>query len=204
MSVSIGGGSGWSDEWRCLPARPESTRQQRAAVRWRRSRPPFERGVVQVSEFTSRISVGVTTRSCACRANATLENLLHAHYAVPHANAAYLAHQIWRVADVAAPRTVTTLHGTDSRSSVPIRRMHASSRSEREGTRDGIGQPQKETIQTWVCSATSAHSDFLECTEYRRQPAPELKPHLPRAEKDPRMPVSKFSPVKRVGMGSRV
>ena len=41
-------------------------------------------------------------------------DILHAHYAVPHATAAYLAHQILSADNGATPpRTVTTLHGTD-------------------------------------------------------------------------------------------
>jgi len=41
-------------------------------------------------------------------------DILHAHYALPHATAAYLAHQITAsTMGDAAPRTVTTLHGTD-------------------------------------------------------------------------------------------
>jgi N-acetyl-alpha-D-glucosaminyl L-malate synthase BshA len=41
-------------------------------------------------------------------------DILHAHYAVPHATAAYLAHQILSADNGARPpRTVTTLHGTD-------------------------------------------------------------------------------------------
>ena len=41
-------------------------------------------------------------------------DIVHAHYAVPHATAAYLADQILASAPaVTAPRTVTTLHGTD-------------------------------------------------------------------------------------------
>src|SRR5690242_11822217 len=40
--------------------------------------------------------------------------ILHAHYAVPHATAAYLAHQILSsTCEMPGPRTVTTLHGTD-------------------------------------------------------------------------------------------
>ncbi len=38
-------------------------------------------------------------------------DVLHAHYAVPHAVSAYLARRI--LEGEAAPRTVTTLHGTD-------------------------------------------------------------------------------------------
>ena len=41
-------------------------------------------------------------------------DIVHAHYAVPHATAAYLADEILRRDSAAnAPRTVTTLHGTD-------------------------------------------------------------------------------------------
>src|ERR1051326_2710530 len=41
-------------------------------------------------------------------------DIVHAHYAVPHATAAYLADQILTsVPGAAAPCTVTTLHGTD-------------------------------------------------------------------------------------------
>jgi N-acetyl-alpha-D-glucosaminyl L-malate synthase BshA len=41
-------------------------------------------------------------------------DIVHAHYAVPHATAAYLADQILTsLPDIPAPRTVTTLHGTD-------------------------------------------------------------------------------------------
>ena len=40
-------------------------------------------------------------------------DIVHAHYAVPHATAAYLARQMLDVSPGRAPRTVTTLHGTD-------------------------------------------------------------------------------------------
>ena len=41
-------------------------------------------------------------------------DIVHAHYAVPHATAAYLADQILSAASgCTLPRTVTTLHGTD-------------------------------------------------------------------------------------------
>ena len=41
-------------------------------------------------------------------------DIVHAHYAVPHATAAYLADQMLASELAAtAPRTVTTLHGTD-------------------------------------------------------------------------------------------
>ena len=40
-------------------------------------------------------------------------DIIHAHYAVPHATAAYLAHRILLSDAARPPRTVTTLHGTD-------------------------------------------------------------------------------------------
>src|SRR6185437_5086299 len=41
-------------------------------------------------------------------------DILHAHYAIPHATAAYLAIQILKkTGGVRIPRAVTTLHGTD-------------------------------------------------------------------------------------------
>src|SRR5712692_1492267 len=53
-------------------------------------------------------------------------DLLHVHYAIPHATSAYLARQIL---EASAPRLVTTLHGTDitvvgiDRSFLPITRF---------------------------------------------------------------------------------
>ncbi len=51
--------------------------------------------------------------ACALADVARSERLdvFHAHYAVPHAVSAHLAREILR--DEMAPRTVTTLHGTD-------------------------------------------------------------------------------------------
>ncbi len=40
-------------------------------------------------------------------------DIVHAHYAIPHATAACLARQVLTVRHGAAPRVVTTLHGTD-------------------------------------------------------------------------------------------
>ena len=56
-------------------------------------------------------------------------DLLHAHYALPHATSAYLARQVLQAESGRAPRVVTTLHGTDitqvgsDRSFLPITRF---------------------------------------------------------------------------------
>ena len=39
-------------------------------------------------------------------------DLLHVHYAIPHASAAYMAKQILAESDIHLP-VITTLHGTD-------------------------------------------------------------------------------------------
>ena len=86
------------------------------------------------------------TAWCRWRARYQLD-IIHAHYAIPHAAAAYLARQILAGGAGGAthvPRTITTLHGTDVtilgvRSVVPRDRgvLH---RSVRRGDR-GLGEP---------------------------------------------------------------
>src|ERR671925_1473704 len=40
-------------------------------------------------------------------------DVIHAHYAIPHATAALLSRQVLQAGSHGAPRVVTTLHGTD-------------------------------------------------------------------------------------------
>ena len=55
-------------------------------------------------------------------------DVIHAHYAIPHATAAYLARQILESTGARPPKVVTTLHGTDitivgaDRSYLPVTR----------------------------------------------------------------------------------
>ena len=132
-------------------------------------------------------------------------DIVHAHYAVPHATAAYLADQILTSAPaIMPPRTITTLHGTDITlvGSDPsyarvvgfsIERSHgvtAVSRSLKADTIAALGIQQEIRVIP----------NFLDCAEYRRQPDPELRGTLcPRAECDALVVhVSNFRPVKRV------
>jgi N-acetyl-alpha-D-glucosaminyl L-malate synthase BshA len=132
-------------------------------------------------------------------------DIVHAHYAVPHATAAYLADQILTSAPaIMPPRTITTLHGTDITlvGSDPsyarvvgfsIERSHgvtAVSRSLKADTIAALGIQQEIRVIP----------NFLDCAEYRRQPDPELRRRLcPRAECDALVVhVSNFRPVKRV------
>ena len=61
------------------------------------------------------VSAGAHQHDRARRATSEQLDIVHAHYAVPHATAAYLADQILTSAPGVAARraTVTTLHGTD-------------------------------------------------------------------------------------------
>ena len=130
-------------------------------------------------------------------------DILHAHYAVPHATAAYLAHQVAAsTMGNAAPRTVTTLHGTDitlvgndpSFAAVvafSIEQSHgvtAVSRSLRDDTVRELGI--KRDIRV-------IHN-FLDCTVYRRTPDPQPRAWLLKGADAVVMHVSNFRPVKRV------
>jgi N-acetyl-alpha-D-glucosaminyl L-malate synthase BshA len=131
-------------------------------------------------------------------------DLLHAHYAVPHATAAYLAHQILASSGVDAPRTVTTLHGTDitlvgsdpSYAGVvafSIERSHgvtAVSKSLREDTIRSLG----------IGRDIRVIPNFLDCDEFRRQPDSPIRAGWCSNGWDALVVhISNFRPVKQVG-----
>jgi N-acetyl-alpha-D-glucosaminyl L-malate synthase BshA len=132
-------------------------------------------------------------------------DVVHAHYAVPHATAAFLGEQIL-TSQVGANRlrTVTTLHGTDItlvgadpsyRSVVgfSIEQSHgltAVSESLRQNTIDTLGVRREITVIP----------NFLDCGHYRRRRDPALRARI-RAETGPViMHMSNFRPVKRAGV----
>jgi N-acetyl-alpha-D-glucosaminyl L-malate synthase BshA len=138
-------------------------------------------------------------------------DIVHAHYAVPHATAAYLADQLLASSPaVVAPRTVTTLHGTDITlvGSDPsyarvvafsIERSHgvtAVSRSLRADTIAALG----------IRHEIRVIPNFLDCAEYRRRPDPELRARLcpPDLYDALVVHVSNFRPVKRVDVALEV
>lgn len=131
-------------------------------------------------------------------------DIVHAHYAVPHATAAYLADQMLTSAGRASsPRTVTTLHGTDitligsdpSYSWVvgfSIERSHhvtAVSESLRRDTVASVG----------IRRPIEVIPNFLDCEEYRRRPDAALAARMrPRGTEALLVHMSNFRPVKRV------
>jgi N-acetyl-alpha-D-glucosaminyl L-malate synthase BshA len=132
-------------------------------------------------------------------------DVVHAHYAVPHATAAYLARQIMRAApDVPlVPKIITTLHGTDIT-------LVGRDPSYAETVAFSIAQSDavtavSESLKTDTCRALSVTREvevipnFLDCHLYRRGSHPALRARLcpPPFEKVV-MHASNFRPVKRV------
>jgi N-acetyl-alpha-D-glucosaminyl L-malate synthase BshA len=130
-------------------------------------------------------------------------DLLHAHYAVPHATAAYLAHKVLSTDRQPAPKTVTTLHGTDitligsdpSYASVVGFSIEAS---------DGVTAV-SESLKRDTAAALGVRRDirvipnFLDFKTWARRPDPELRARLcPPGCEAVVMHVSNFRPVKRV------
>jgi N-acetyl-alpha-D-glucosaminyl L-malate synthase BshA len=133
-------------------------------------------------------------------------DIVHAHYAVPHATAAYLADQMMRSARTASrPRMVTTLHGTDitligadaSYSWVvgfSIERSHAVTAVSESLRRDTVAL-------VGVQRDIDVIPNFLDCDEYRRRSDPGLRDRTcPVGTEALVVHISNFRPVKRVDL----
>jgi N-acetyl-alpha-D-glucosaminyl L-malate synthase BshA len=131
-------------------------------------------------------------------------DIVHAHYAVPHATAAYLADQMMTSAgSLSRPRMVTTLHGTDitligaddSYSWVvgfSIERSHAVT-----AVSESLRQDTVALIR--IQRPIEVIPNFLDCTEYRRRPDSALRQELcPHGGDALIVHMSNFRPVKRI------
>ena len=131
-------------------------------------------------------------------------DIVHAHYAIPHAAAAYLARQILSASDGRAPKVITTLHGTDIT-------LLGSDPSYREtvgfciNASDGVTAVseslKQQTLRELPVSAdVRVIYNFLECDVYSRQPDPGLRAAYCPPGQFERLVVhvSNFRPVKRV------
>jgi L-malate glycosyltransferase len=135
-------------------------------------------------------------------------DVIHAHYAVPHATAARLAQQVLEATGRHVPRVVTTLHGTDitligndpSFSEIVAFSIEQSdgvtavSTSLREATRAELG----------VRRDIAVIPNFLDCSLYRRQAVPELRRRLAPDGAKIVIHVSNFRPVKRIDAVLRI
>src|SRR4029078_725324 len=131
-------------------------------------------------------------------------DIIHAHYAVPHATAAYLARLMLDASPGRTPKTVTTLHGTDITliGSVPSYRRVVAFSIERSDAVTAVSRSLRDdTIeQVGVRGEIAVIPNFLDCTECRRLPDAELRAPLGTADRYDALVVhmSNFRPVKRV------
>jgi N-acetyl-alpha-D-glucosaminyl L-malate synthase BshA len=134
-------------------------------------------------------------------------DVVHAHYAVPHATAAYLADEILRTNDdIDPPRTVTTLHGTDITligSDPSFREVVAFSIERSNGVTAVSESLKSDTVRSLgLRRDVRVIPNFLDCETYRRRPEPALRRHLCPASSAEGvvLHVSNFRHVKRVGV----
>ena len=131
-------------------------------------------------------------------------DIVHAHYAVPHATAAVLARQVLEASSAErGPRVVTTLHGTDIT-------IVGADPSYSEIVAFSIDQSDavtavSESLRRSTCRELAVHRDievipnFLDCDRYRRRDYPGLRQRYA-AGPEARivMHLSNFRPVKRL------
>jgi len=134
-------------------------------------------------------------------------DIVHAHYAVPHATAAVLARQVLQASDSGrAPKVVTTLHGTDitvvgadpSYSEIVAFSIDQS---------DGVTAV-SNSLRDTTCRELSVHRpidvvpNFLNCATWRRSNVDDLRARYAGADRSTRivMHLSNFRPVKRIDL----
>jgi N-acetyl-alpha-D-glucosaminyl L-malate synthase BshA len=131
-------------------------------------------------------------------------DVIHAHYAIPHATAGFLSRQVVGAHGRKSPRVVTTLHGTDitlvgsdpSYSEIVAFSIDQSdlvtavSKSLRASTYEQLG----------VKSEIEVIPNFLDCGIHRRQNVGDLRKRFVGEDHDAKIVihVSNFRPVKRI------
>src|SRR4051812_2803612 len=137
-------------------------------------------------------------------------DIVHAHYAVPHATAAYLAGHVLAGAGQVPPRTVTTLHGTDITlvgSDPSYRRVVAFSIEQSDGVTTVSNSLRADTkASLGVQHEITVIPNFLDCSEYRRRSDPDVRAPLCPADRCDAVVihVSNFRAVKRVDVALEV
>jgi N-acetyl-alpha-D-glucosaminyl L-malate synthase BshA len=137
-------------------------------------------------------------------------DIIHAHYAIPHATAAFLAREVLRSGGSSRPvKVVTTLHGTDitlvgsdeSYSEIVAFSIEQSdavtavSESLRQTTHEELG----------VTRDIAVIPNFIDCRSYARAPANDLRRRFTHGD-DSRIVIhiSNYRPVKRVDAVVRI
>ena len=131
-------------------------------------------------------------------------DIIHAHYAVPHATAAYLAREMLDRGPAGRPRTITTLHGTDITlvgSDPGYESVVAFSIERSDGVTTVSQALKQDTIRTLgIERDIRVISNFLDCSEWRRRSDRGLRERIcgPHRLEAVLTHVSNFRPVKRV------
>lgn len=132
-------------------------------------------------------------------------DIVHAHYAVPHATAAYLGEQILGAeAGINRLRTVTTLHGTDITligTDPSYRAVVAFSIEQSHGLTTVSDSLRQDTIAALgIRRDIQVIPNFLDCGYYRRRRDITLRARLSPDRVPVIMHMSNFRPVKRAGV----
>jgi N-acetyl-alpha-D-glucosaminyl L-malate synthase BshA len=132
-------------------------------------------------------------------------DIVHAHYAVPHATAAFLAEQILATEEGNdRVRTVTTLHGTDITlvgGDPSYRSVVAFSIEKSHGLTAVSESLRRDTLSSLrIRREIQVIPNFLDCGRYAHRRAPALLTRLCPAGGAVIMHMSNFRPVKRTGV----
>ena len=135
-------------------------------------------------------------------ARAQALDIVHAHYAIPHAAAAYLARQIIADSGRPAPAVVTTLHGTDITivGSDPSYTETVAYCIEQSDAVTAVSESLKaDTYRALgVTRDIEVIPNFLDCGRHARRAPGELREQLLQGADHLVVHMSNFRPVKRV------
>jgi N-acetyl-alpha-D-glucosaminyl L-malate synthase BshA len=129
-------------------------------------------------------------------------DIIHAHYAVPHATAAFLSRQVLS-ASGQAPKVVTTLHGTDITligNDPSYSRIVAFSIEQSDAVTAVSNSLRASTYaELGVTREIAVIPNFLDLAIHRRRPRPDLRKHFTGGNDNVKIliHVSNFRPVKR-------
>ena len=129
-------------------------------------------------------------------------DIIHAHYAVPHATAAFLSRQVLSPSGH-PPKVVTTLHGTDITligNDPSYSRIVAFSIEQSDAVTAVSNSLRASTYaELGVTREISVIPNFLDLAIHRRRPRPDLRKHFTGGDDNVRIliHVSNFRPVKR-------
>jgi N-acetyl-alpha-D-glucosaminyl L-malate synthase BshA len=132
-------------------------------------------------------------------------DVVHAHYAIPHATAAFLSREVLSSRrETPAPKVVTTLHGTDITlvgSDPSYSEIVAFSIEQSDGVTTVSESLRAAThAELGITRTIAVIPNFLDCTIYRRLAVPELRQRFCGDDASLKIVVhvSNFRPVKRI------